>query len=68
MKPKSFTAANMAEYKKLVEQTNVMRFPQNQRRNSQPEKTWKWRVIFKKKEGARASLRLSKDPEKKLIK
>ena len=50
-KPKGFTAADMAEYKKLVEQTNVMRFPQNQRRNSQPEKTWKWRVIFKKKEG-----------------
>ena len=48
--PTGYTPDDMTEYKKLVEQTNVMRYPQNQRRNSEPKKTWKWRVIFKRTE------------------
>jgi hypothetical protein len=39
--PKGYTPDDMKEYKKLVKQTNVMRHPQNQRPNSQPENTWK---------------------------
>ena len=41
-----FNEEDMEEYKKLVKQTNVMRHPQNQRANSQPKLTWKWRKIF----------------------
>ena len=45
-RPTDFNEEDMEEYKKLVEQTNVMRHPQNQRDNSQPKLTWKWRTIF----------------------
>ena len=45
-RPKDFNEEDMEEYKKLVEQTNVMRHPQNLRANSQPKLTWKWRKIF----------------------
>ena len=48
--PTGYTPADMKEYKELVEQTNVMKHPQNQRPNSEPKKTWKWREIFKKVE------------------
>ena len=45
--PTDFNEEDMEEYIKLVKQTNVMRHPQNQRPNSQPKSTYKWREIFK---------------------
>ena len=47
-KPNNYTPDDMKEYKKLVKKTNVMTHPQNLKPNSQPERTWKWRNIFKK--------------------
>ena len=49
-RPKNYTEEDMKEYKKLVKQTNVMTHPHNQRRNSKPKKTWKWKHIFKNME------------------
>ena len=46
--PKGYTPEDMKEYKKLVKQTNVMTYPQNQTRRSRPTTTWKWKNIFKK--------------------
>ena len=45
-RPTDYTEEDMEEYKKLVEQTNVMTHPQNLRANSQPKLTTKWRTIF----------------------
>jgi hypothetical protein len=49
-KPTGYTEQDIEEYKKLVEQTNVIENPQNLRDNSHPERTWKWRKIFKNME------------------
>ena len=48
--PTDFAPEDMKEYKKLVEQTNVMANPQNQTGRSRPTTTYKWKNIFKKKE------------------
>ena len=47
---KKYTAKDMENYKKLAKQTNVMKHPQNQKRNSRPKSTYKWKHIFKKME------------------
>lgn len=49
-KPMDFTEEDMEDYKKLVKQTNVITNPHNQRPNSRPKLTYKWKHIFKKME------------------
>lgn len=49
-KPTNYSEEDMEEYRKLVKQTNVITNPHNQRPNSKPKLTYKWKHIFKKME------------------